>query len=361
VDRRVRVRRAVRVVVGCVGAAGMLGAWLLVACSSGTAPVAVTPAAPEAIAEPVPVAAPAASSAEFVAAAVSARPAEEAAPAACPAGMVLVEGTYCPEVTRTCLEEENDPTNHIRVCHRFEHHTECVGAAQPKRFCIDAYEYPNELGGHPPVLVSWYDGQAACQSEGKRLCRESEWVTACEGPEHTPFPYGWERDQTACNIDNVYIGPDIARMYASDRTVAEAELARLDQSVPSGAAERCVSGYGVHDLTGNFDEWVTRDGSPTASAKLGKSKWAGLKGGAWGHVRNACRPMTTSHPPQFAYYFISFRCCADAPGSPTEATPPAAFVPPKVITKALPPARRPARSPSAPGPSERKVGARRSK
>jgi hypothetical protein len=29
-------------------------------------------------------------------------------------------------------------------------------------------------------------------------------------------------------------------------------------------------------------------------------------------VRNACRPYTTSHPPEFTYYFISFRCCADA-------------------------------------------------
>jgi hypothetical protein len=40
-----------------------------------------------------------------------------------------------------------------------------------------------------------------------------------------------------------------------------------------------------------------------------------LKGGAWGHVRNACRPVTTSHPPDFKYYFISFRCCADASGA----------------------------------------------
>ena len=46
------------------------------------------------------------------------------------------------------------------------------------------------------------------------------------------------------------------------------------------------------------------------------SEWAGLKGGAWGHVRNACRPMTTSHPPEFTYYFISFRCCADAAPDP---------------------------------------------
>jgi hypothetical protein len=71
-----------------------------------------------------------------------------------------------------------------------------------------------------------------------------------------------------------------------------------------------VSGFGVHDLTGNVDEWVN------AEATYKKSKWAGLKGGAWGHVRNACRPMTTSHAPDFTYYFVSFRCCANAAKDP---------------------------------------------
>lgn len=260
--------------------------------------------------------------------------------------MILVDGTYCPEVERTCLYEEKDNTNHIRICHSFAHETRCKGKPEPRRFCIDEYEFPNKKGAHPPWLVSWHDGEAACGAEGKRLCYESEWVTACEGPEHTPFPYGWDRDPTACNIDNTYLGPDVDRMYASDRAVADAELARLDQSVASGALPGCVSGYGVHDLTGNFDEWVTRD-APAES----KSKWAGLKGGAWGHVRNACRPVTTSHPPQFTYYFISFRCCADVPGS-APYTPTRGEPKPTVAPKKLPRLPTPQ---GAPGPSPKKV------
>jgi formylglycine-generating enzyme required for sulfatase activity len=162
-------------------------------------------------------------------------------------------------------------------------------------------------------MVSWYDAQATCESKGKRVCYESEWVTACEGPEHTPFPYGWDRDQSACNIDNTWISPILDRMYSKNPDVSGPELERIDQSARSGALKGCVSGYGVHDLTGNFDEWVSRDGKPGSKDK---SRWAGLKGGAWGHVRNACRPMTTSHNPEFTYYFISFRCCADAAGYP---------------------------------------------
>ena len=30
--------------------------------------------------------------------------------------------------------------------------------------------------------------------------------------------------------------------------------------------------------------------------------------------RNACRPVTTSHEPEFRYYFVSFRCCKDPAG-----------------------------------------------
>ena len=48
-------------------------------------------------------------------------------------------------------------------------------------------------------MVSWYDAAALCAEQRKRLCWESEWVTACEGPEKLPFPYGLRRDASACS------------------------------------------------------------------------------------------------------------------------------------------------------------------
>jgi formylglycine-generating enzyme required for sulfatase activity len=180
-------------------------------------------------------------------------------------------------------------------------------------YCIDRYEYPNEKGAHPVWMLNWYQAQATCEAHGKRLCWASEWTAACEGPDHTPFPYGWERDHDACNMDNFYIGPRKPQpraqflFYSKNRELADEELARLDQSVASGSMETCASGFGVYDMTGNFDEWVVSDQPPRE-----KSKWAGLKGGAWGHVRSQCRPMTFSHEPEFTYYFVGFRCCADA-------------------------------------------------
>lgn len=238
------------------------------------------------------------------------QPAAAAEP--CPEGMQHVQHSFCPDMRRRCVKSEYDRSNHITICHRFaEGENECRGERTKLDFCIDRYEYPNQRGGHPPVMVSWFDAGKACEARGKRLCYESEWVTACEGPDEKPFPYGWTRSSQSCNIDNRWISPSLTKIYSRDPSVRDPELARLDQSKPSGAMAGCVSDFGVYDLTGNFDEWTRADRErPTKRAKS-----AALKGGAWGHVRNACRPVTTSHEPEFTYYFVSFRCCSDPHGA----------------------------------------------
>jgi hypothetical protein len=231
----------------------------------------------------------------------------------CPDDMIYVDTSYCGDIERTCLEYEWDAPNNLVICHRFAPAQRCKTQEEHRRFCIDTYEYPNREGAHPVWMLTWYQAQATCESKGKRLCYASEWTAACEGPKELPFPYGIARDHTQCNIDNIYIEmkKDFGRwnLYSKDGAVVFKELSRLDQSVPSGKLASCISGFGVHDMTGNVDEWVTSDEPPRE-----KSKWAGLKGGGWGHVRNACRPMTTSHDPGFWYYSVGFRCCSDPAG-----------------------------------------------
>jgi formylglycine-generating enzyme required for sulfatase activity len=239
--------------------------------------------------------------------------------------MQLVDVMHCPDTDQlrvglTCLKKSRNEPNHLTICHQFAPGQICHVPERRERFCIDRYEYPNEKGGHPPVMVNAYDAAALCHERGKRMCWESEWVAACEGPDKLPFPYGYERSAKHCNIDNRYVHPNLDKVHHADDAVRGPELIRLDQSVASGSMEGCKSGFGVYDLTGNFDEWVLTE------RKRGKGDWAGLKGGAWGHVRNACRPTTTSHVPHWSYYFISFRCCADArpdaEGAPAWTPPP---------------------------------------
>lgn len=181
-------------------------------------------------------------------------------------------------------------------------------ATRPMHFCIDRFEYPNQKGAHPVILVTWDEAGALCAAEGKRLCDESEWTFACEGDEATPYPYGYARDAEACVVDQSWKPFDEAAMQPRDGEDAKYEMDRLWQGAASGSRPRCRSPFGVYDMTGNVDEW-------TVSARDGERPSI-LKGGYWGPVRTRCRPATRSHDENHAFYQQSFRCCS-AVGAPT--------------------------------------------
>jgi len=234
---------------------------------------------------------------------------DTAAPPACPGDMQHVRTEFCPDMSRECIRNEYDKANRIDICHAFRQGKgDCRAPRQLLDYCIDRYEFPNRASEKPRVMASFFAAERSCGELGKRLCTESEWVAACEGPDETPFPYGRVRDPSKCNLDNPWVAPQLDRLASRDEAVRHAEVLRLDRASPSGARGECTSGFGVFDLTGNVDEWARAD----LSKRSRPSRTAVLKGGAWGHVRNACRPATTSHAPTFEYYFIGFRCCADA-------------------------------------------------
>ncbi len=225
--------------------------------------------------------------------------------------MVEVEGEYCPAPEQICEEYISEKRDR---CERFRQKVRCLGKPEAKHFCIDRYEYPNEAGSRPTVSVTWDEARDVCTNEGKRLCVAEEWTLACEGPERKPYPFGFSRDASACNFDKPYILPD--NFAYEDPQTRAAEIARVNQSEPSGSRSRCVSDYGVYDMTGNVDEWVVNEhGSPQ-----GPEFQSGLKGGYWGPVRNRCRPMTTDHNHWHHGYQIGFRCCKDVEDA--KATPP---------------------------------------
>lgn len=233
-------------------------------------------------------------------------------PSACPAEMVLVDGEYCTEVEHRCKRHWYAKANAKKVCEEFEPYSRCVGTHQPKRFCIDKYAWPNQEGERPEVMNNFYQAQVKCAAMGKRLCTESEWTMACEGPELLPFPYGYVRDPNKCNGDQPWDSPNMKKVAKRD----PAELARLWQGVRSGSQPHCVSGYGVHDLPGNTDEVVA---SETYSSGF-RGKYDSVHtGGPWYKgVRNQCRPKIYTHNEGFYYYFLGFRCCAEPDGSPTD-------------------------------------------
>jgi formylglycine-generating enzyme required for sulfatase activity len=217
---------------------------------------------------------------------------DKAAETACPASMLLVEGMYCPDVELKCKRWLDPPGRyHEFRCAEYAE-SRCRSEQRQKlRFCIDRDEYTPRGESLPASHQSWTNASETCASLGKRVCMESEYNFACEGEEMRPYPYGFKRDPSACNADRT----DVVRTDGKLR----------DLRVPSGTYSRCESPFGVRDLAGNLEEFVTIDGSrPPRPA---------MKGAYWQPSRNNCRAAQTAHDRFYQGTETGFRCCADAP------------------------------------------------
>jgi formylglycine-generating enzyme required for sulfatase activity len=211
--------------------------------------------------------------------------------------MVLVEGNYCPEVRHTCLQwlDPPGPYEYFR-CARYGAPS-CVSPKRKSmRFCIDRDEYTEPGDKLPVAHQSWTSAKNKCESLGKRLCLESEWQFACEGEEMRPYPYGFVRDASACNIDR----SDLGRPNSGLRDLRE----------PAGSHPRCVSPFGVRDMSGNIEEWATLDVPGTSHDGLPDR--SSMKGAWWLPGRNHCRAATTRHGETYEGSQVGIRCCADA-------------------------------------------------
>ncbi len=237
-----------------------------------------------------------------------------AGPSACPEGMLLVDGEYCTDVETKCLRSTYAKQNKKTICHDFQSPSVCVGKKEHRRYCVDTYEYPNKKGERPEVMNDFPHAQRLCAAQSKRVCTETEWTMACEGPTYKPYPYGYTRDPNKCRGDRPYRFPNVKATVSKDKKKAHAEVERLWDGVVSGSQPECVSDYGVYDMPGNTDELASSETPPP------KSEFDNVTtGGPWlDGVRNQCRPKIYQHNEGFAYYYLSFRCCAEADGKPTD-------------------------------------------
>ena len=138
---------------------------------------------------------------------------------------------------------------------------------------------------------SWTQAKGVCEASGARLCMTSEWNFACEGEEMRPYPYGWERDSTACNVDIATGLGHVGRL--------------VDHRARASDHPRCVSPFGVHDMAGNVDEWATVDRAPPGTREVMKGSW-------WMPGRHACRSFQGGHGASYGGTESGVRCCKDA-------------------------------------------------
>ncbi|MEP7125736.1 MAG: SUMF1/EgtB/PvdO family nonheme iron enzyme [Byssovorax sp.] len=163
------------------------------------------------------------------------------------------------------------------------------------------------LGAIPQGYIDQIQATSACLASGKRLCTDTEWLRACQGPNQTTYPYGDVLQPGVCN-DARAVHPAVEYFGSSDPSVFShldnACLNQLPDSLdPSGSRMGCETDEGAFDMMGNLHEWTD---NPAGS----------FRGGYYvDTVKNGpgCLYVTTAHDISYWDYSTGFRCCADLP------------------------------------------------
>jgi formylglycine-generating enzyme len=183
-------------------------------------------------------------------------------------------------------------------------------------------------GTVPQGYLGRDQAEAACRNTVRegfqyRLCTREEWQAGCRGPARRLFPYGTDyRIEGRCNTHKF---PDdehlVKRFYPEPRwSTSEMNDPRINR-VPEGLARtgtyrRCTNAYGLFDMVGNLQEWVSTLQANRAGQQLAMAMGDHYMGQGKNYqgcdARDAYHPY---YPDHFAKnqrdYSRGIRCCAD--------------------------------------------------
>ncbi len=206
----------------------------------------------------------------------------------CPAGMIPVD-TFCVDKFEASLVRVSDGTSWSPYFN--------PGTAQVLAVSVQ--------GAVPQGYINQEQASAACENAGKRLCTDTEWLRACQGPGETTYPYGDTLQVGACN-DHRDVHPAVQYFGTNDTWIwSELGNACIDQLPmslePSGNRSGCVTAEGAYDMMGNLHEWTA---DPAGTFRGGFYVDTVVNG-------PGCLYATTAHNTLHWDYSTGFRCCAD--------------------------------------------------